>query len=61
MAHCGECGEFPCEQFIGHYDPNNPEGQRNAVVRAGVLSYRAKHGDQKTSILLNKIEKSGGS
>ena len=57
VDHCGVCSEFPCEQFISHYDPNNPEGQRNAVVRAGVLSYRAKHGDKKTSLLLNKLEK----
>ena len=48
VSHCGVCKEFPCEQFISHYDPNNPEGQRNAATRAGVLAYRAKHGDEKT-------------
>jgi hypothetical protein len=58
VDHCGVCEEFPCEQFINHFDPNNPEGQRNAVTRAGVLAYRAKHRDEKTSVLLNKIEKS---
>jgi hypothetical protein len=58
VDHCGVCEEFPCEQFINHFDPNNPEGQRNAVTRAGVLAYRAKHRDEKTSALLNKIEKS---
>jgi hypothetical protein len=62
VDHCGvceefPCEEFPCEQFMNHFDPNNPEGQRNAVTRAGVLAYRAKHRDEKTSALLKKIEK----
>lgn len=57
VTHCGVCTEFPCEQFMNHFDPNNPEGQRNATVRAGVLAYRAKHGDKKVSALLSKIEK----
>jgi hypothetical protein len=56
VSHCGICKEFPCEQFMNHYDPSNPEGQRNAATRAGILAYRAKHGDEKTSILLNKLE-----
>jgi hypothetical protein len=53
--HCGDCIEFPCDQFINHYDPNNPEGQRSALFRAGVLTYRSKHGDKKTSLLLDKL------
>lgn len=57
VDQCGVCKDFPCEQFMNHYDPNNPEGQRNAVVRAGVLAYRTKHGDEKASDLLNKLEK----
>jgi hypothetical protein len=57
VNHCGVCKEFPCEQFMNHYDPNNPEGQRNAVARAGILAYRAKHGDEKASALLNKLGK----
>jgi hypothetical protein len=57
VDHCGSCKEFPCEQFVNHYDPNNSEGQRNAISRAGVLSYRAKHGDEKAAILLRKLGK----
>jgi hypothetical protein len=40
---------------MNHYDPNNPEGQRNAATRAGVLAYRAKQGDEKTLTLIRKI------
>jgi hypothetical protein len=57
INHCGACKEFPCEQLINQYDPNNPEGQRNAITRAGILAYRTKHGDKKTSALLNKLGK----
>jgi hypothetical protein len=53
--HCGDCAKFPCDQFMSHYDPNNPEGQRNALFRAGVLAYRSKHGDKKTSLLVGKL------
>lgn len=49
--------EFPCELFMNHYDPNNPEGQRNAIVRAGALSYRAKYNDEKAAMLLHKLGK----
>jgi hypothetical protein len=54
-AHCGLCGEFPCERFITHYEKSIPEGQRNAVTKAGILAYRARHGDKKTVELLKKI------
>jgi len=57
VSHCGLCTAFPCDQFVNHYDPNNPEGQRNAAVRAGVLAYRAKHGDEKTLALIQKLGK----
>ena len=57
IDHCGNCGNFPCEEFISHFDPNNPEGQRNAVVRAGILAYRARHGDEKTQKLIEKLGK----
>jgi len=40
-----------------HYDPDNPEGQRNAVVRAGILAYRTRHGDDKALELFRKIRK----
>ena len=56
--HCGDCAEFPCDQFINQYDPNNPEGQRNALFRAGLLAYRSKHGNKKASLLLDKLRES---
>jgi hypothetical protein len=57
VSHCGVCKDFPCEQFVNHYDPTNPEGQRNAIFRVGVSSYRAKHDDEKAAILLGKLGK----
>jgi hypothetical protein len=56
VAHCGQCVEFPCETFIDQYDPNNSEGPRNAVTRAGILAYRSKHGDQKTLALMHRVQ-----
>jgi len=53
--YCGDCAKFPCDQFMSHCDPNNPEGQRNALFRAGVLAYRSKHGDKKTLLLVGKL------
>jgi len=55
VGHCGVCEEFPCENFINQYDPGNPEGQRDAVFRAGLLAYRARHGDANTLKLLRKL------
>lgn len=57
VQHCGVCEEFPCEDFINHYEEALPEGQRNAVFRAGLLAYRAIHGDTKTIKLLEKLRK----
>jgi len=57
LDHCGLCDDFPCEGFIGHFDPNNPDGQRNAIVRAGILAYRIRHGDGKTLTLIGKLGK----
>jgi len=48
--------DFPCDFFVEHFDPNNPEGQRNAVTRAGLLAYRKKHGDKKWLNLVTKLE-----
>ena len=56
IAHCGLCSVFPCELFIDQYDPNNPEGPKNAVTRAGILAYRKIHGDNKTLALMKKIK-----
>ncbi|MFQ5831356.1 MAG: DUF3795 domain-containing protein [Candidatus Thorarchaeota archaeon] len=57
LNHCGLCDEFPSDLLIGHYDPDNPEGQRNAAVRAGVLAYLVRHGDDKALELYKKIKK----
>lgn len=54
VEHCGLCDEFPCDKFIDAFDPSH--GQISSVVRAGVLAYRAKHGDKKTVELLRKIQ-----
>jgi len=53
VEHCGLCNEFPCDKFIGQYDPSH--GPSNAVLRAGLLAYRAKHGDEKAAELAQKI------
>lgn len=57
IHHCGLCNDFPCDLLAGHYDPDNPEGQRNAVVRMGVLAYRRQHGDRKALALLKKTRR----
>jgi hypothetical protein len=53
VEHCGTCGEFPCVRFIEMFDPSH--GQVSAVIRAGILAYRAKHGDEKAAKLSHKI------
>jgi len=57
VDHCGKCGVFPCDGFMSRYDPR--EGQENAVLRTGLLAYRARHGDEKTLELVRKIEEKG--
>ena len=56
-GHCGACGEFPCEKFVEMFDPNDPEGRRSAVYRAGIEAYRARHGDEKAVELIRKTSK----
>ena len=55
VEHCGQCNEFPCDRLSSGFDPNNPAGQMNAVIRIGVSAYRKKHGDKKTAELLHKL------
>jgi hypothetical protein len=55
--HCGICVEFPCDKFVSMFDPNDPEGQRSAVYRAGIEAYRARHGDEKAIELIKKTSK----
>ncbi len=57
IEHCGLCADFPCDFQIGYFDPDNPEGQRNAVVRTGLLAYRKKHGSRKWLDLVKKTPK----
>jgi len=54
VKHCGLCTEFPCDKFIGLYDPAH--GPASAVLRAGLLAYRARHGDEKAVELSRKIQ-----
>jgi hypothetical protein len=54
VEHCGLCGEFPCDKFVGLFDPSH--GQVSSVIRTGILAYRAKHGDEKAAELARKIE-----
>lgn len=56
-SHCGACDEFPCEKFVSAFDPNDPEGKRGAVYRAGIEAYRARHGDEKAVGLLRETAK----
>ncbi len=53
VEHCGTCGDFPCDRFIEMFDPSH--GQVSAVIRAGILAYRAMHGDEKAAELSRKI------
>lgn len=57
VEHCGICPEFPCDSFIETFDPNDPEGQRSAVLHAGFLAYRKRHGSGKYADLVRKLEK----
>ncbi|MDF1537942.1 MAG: DUF3795 domain-containing protein [Candidatus Thorarchaeota archaeon] len=55
VEYCGQCDEFPCDTSTTHFDPDNPVGQRNAVMRIGIQTYRAKHGDEKAIELVEKM------
>ncbi|MFX0108043.1 MAG: DUF3795 domain-containing protein [Candidatus Hodarchaeota archaeon] len=56
VSHCGVCSDFPCERLVAHFDPDNPSGQRNAIVRTGLLAYRTKHGEDKAIKLRKKLD-----
>lgn len=53
VTHCGVCGEFPCDMFMNQYDPE--EGLVYCAIRAGLLAYRAKHGDEKAVVLTRQV------
>jgi hypothetical protein len=54
VDHCGLCEEFTCREFMKRFDPR--EGPANALMRAGVLCYRAKYGDREALELLKQAE-----
>ncbi len=54
VEHCGLCREFPCKEFMERFDPS--KGPANSLMRAGLLAYRAKHGDKATVEILRKSE-----
>jgi hypothetical protein len=54
IEHCGFCHEFPCKDYMSRFDPR--EGPGNALMRAGLLAYRAKYGDKEALNLLEKAE-----
>jgi hypothetical protein len=54
IEHCGECSEFPCKDFMIRYDPR--EGPVNALMRAGLLAYRKKYGDEEALQILGQAE-----
>ena len=44
VEHCGECEEFPCNEFLDWYDPKR--GIVTALRRAGLLVLRKKIGTE---------------
>jgi hypothetical protein len=48
VANCSVCAEFPCHALVHGYNPSNPDGPRNALVRVAMTAYRARHGDEET-------------
>jgi len=54
IEHCGLCEDFPCRDFMTRYDPR--EGPANALMRAGLLAYRAKYGENEALKLMEKAE-----
>jgi hypothetical protein len=57
VKSCDACSEFLCDKFVEMFDPNDPEGRRSAVYRAGIEAYRNRHGDEKTVDLIKKTAK----
>lgn len=53
VEHCGVCHAFPCDLFIDSYDPSH--GPKSAVLRAGLLAYRARAGTAKYLDLVEKV------
>ena len=58
VEHCGLCTDFPCDLFVGHFEgaPDNIEGQRDAILRVGLLAYREKAGTEKYFEMVKKLK-----
>jgi hypothetical protein len=57
IEHCGLCIDFPCDFFVEHFDPENSESQKNAVVQTGLLAYIKKQGTGKCLELAKKLHR----
>ncbi len=58
IEHCGLCTDFPCAFFVGHFEgaPDSIEGQRDAILRVGLLTYREKAGTEKYLEMIRKLK-----
>lgn len=58
VEHCGLCDDSPCDFFIGYYPgaPDNLQGQRDALLRAGLLSYRKRTEPGKYLEMVKKLK-----
>jgi hypothetical protein len=55
VTNCSACSEFPCDTLVHGYNPANPDGPRNALVRIAMTAYRAKHGAEAAARLWRVI------
>jgi len=46
--------DFPCDLFVGQFDPEH--GQKSAIMRAGLLTYRKKAGKEKYLEIVKKLK-----
>lgn len=54
VEHCGVCTDFPCDLFVGQFDPEH--GQKSAIMRVGLLAYRKKAGTEKYIEIVKKLK-----
>lgn len=55
VADCSACTEFPCDTLVHGYNPANPDGPRNALVRIAMTAYRARRGAEAAARLWKTI------
>ena len=58
VEHCGLCSDFPCDLFLGHFEgaPDSIEGQRDAILKVGLLAIREKAGTEKYFEMVKKLK-----